>query len=101
MDSERYQQSKEQLSQKLDALHEALTEKINEYGAQIRNTPSLNREDITGHLNKLKVDQFKVKEYLVKIDGTNAPNWENFRTDAEKMTSEIEDNLKNNIPTTI
>lgn len=98
MDNERYQKSNEQLSQKLDALHEALADKINEYGAQIRNTPSTNRKDMTEHLNKLKMDQFKVKDYLVKIDGIDAPNWEEFRTDAEKIAVEVENNLKNNIP---
>ncbi len=101
MDSERYQQSKEQLRVKLDGLHEALADKINEYGSQIRNVPSTNRTDMTKHLNKLKIDQFKVKEYLVKIDGTENPDWEKFRTDAEKTTSEVQDNLKNNIPASL
>lgn len=101
MDSQKYQQSKEQLRQNLDALHETLADKINEYGAQIRNIPSTNRKDMTEHLNKLKINQFKVKEYLVKIDGTEEPDWEQFRTEAEKTTEEVKDNLKNNIPTSV
>lgn len=101
MDNERYLQTKEELKQKLDELYLELADKINEYGNQIRNVADTNRTDMTSHLNKLKIDQFKIKEYMVKIDGTEEPDWENFRTEAEKSSVEIEDNLKNNIPASV
>lgn len=77
------------LRNELDGLYNTLADKINEYGNKIRNTSNGNRTELTEVLNKLKINQFKVKEYLVEIDGVEKPNWNSFKKDAEKDIEEI------------
>ena len=101
MNRETYSKSKENLRDELDGLHEKLATKINEYGSKIRNTKQGSRDELTGHLNKLKKDQFTVKQQLTNIDGVEEPDWECFREEAEKSVETIKDDLANEIPTSI
>lgn len=101
MNHEIYNQSKENLHNELDSLYDKLATKINEYGSKIRNTNQGSRTVLTEYLNKLKKDQFTIKQYLVDIDGTEEPSWNCFREKAEKSTETIKDNLANQIPASI
>lgn len=101
MNSEKYNKSKSNLRNELDGLHEKLATKINEYGSKIRNTKQGSRTELTAYLNKLKKDQFTVKQHLTDIDGVEEPKWNLFREKAEKSTETIKDNLASQIPASI
>jgi len=95
------EKTRQDLRDELDSLYQSLADKIVEYGNKIRNSSNGDRTELTELLNKLKVNQFKVKQYLVDIDGTENPDWESFKKDAEKSIEDIRNEFANSIPQSV